>query len=112
MEKERQKIVIVRLSALGDIINSVIVAKFIKLHMPQSRLEWVVDEIDVVHTVSIKKNKSLPLLLKEIKKLRTLGNFDLVIDMQSAIVSRLIKSHRGRGFTFNFSVSNLYGTYQ
>ncbi len=108
MDQNRKRVCIVRLSALGDIINSVIVAKQIKMQLGNCSLEWVVDEqfaellelvdsIDVIHSVAlkkIKKSRSLPLLYGEIKKLRSLGEFDQIIDMQgllkSAIIARLI----------------------
>lgn len=102
------RIAIVRLSALGDIINSALILQFIKQSYPNSRIEWICEEgfapiiqghplLDAVHTVAIKrakKTKSLSLLLQTISKLRSLGEFDTIIDLQgllkSAIVSRLI----------------------
>lgn len=106
MKKER--IAIVRLSALGDIINSAVVLQFIRKHRPQAQLEWIVEEqfapilqphsdLAAVHTVPlkrIKREKSLTLLRQTIKKLRALGPYDLVIDMQgllkSAVTARLL----------------------
>ncbi len=111
MKKSISRVLIVRLSALGDIINSAIVASFIKQHMQGCRVEWLCDEqfadllrlsdsIDEVHTVAlkrIKKEKKLSLIFKEIASLRSLGAYDLIIDMQgllkSAIVSRIIGSN-------------------
>jgi len=102
------RIAIVRLSALGDIINSALILQFIKDAYPEAKIEWICEEgfapiimnhplLQEVHTVSIKrakKTKSLGLLLKTISKLRSLGKFDIIIDLQgllkSAIVSRLI----------------------
>jgi heptosyltransferase-1 len=102
------RIAIVRLSALGDIINSALILQFIKQAYPDARIEWVCEEafapiiqehprLDAVHTVSIKrakKTKSLSLLFQSISILRSLGTFDVIIDLQgllkSAIVARLI----------------------
>jgi len=102
------RIAIVRLSALGDIINSALVLQFIKQAYPNARIEWICEEafapiiahhpdLDAVHTVSIKrakKTKSLSTLFQTISKLRSLGQYDKIIDLQgllkSAIVSRLI----------------------
>ncbi|MDD2790665.1 MAG: lipopolysaccharide heptosyltransferase I [Sulfurimonas sp.] len=102
------KIAIVRLSALGDIVNSALVLQFIHKHYPNAEIEWITEELFApllqghpllhkVHTINLKrlkKEKSLTLLKETISKLRSLGEFDLIIDMQgllkSAIVARLI----------------------
>ena len=113
------KIAIVKLSALGDIIHSMVALQFIKQHLPNSTIDWVVEEgfkdilannpdINEIHTVSIKKakqQKSIKLLFNEIKKLRKLPRYDIVIDTQglikSAIVSRAIPSDQTFGFDRN-----------
>ncbi len=102
------RIAIVRLSALGDIINSALILQFIKQAYPDAHIEWICEEafapiiqehpdLYAVHTVAIKrakKTKSLSLLLQTISKLRSLGEYDKIIDLQgllkSAIVARLI----------------------
>ena len=104
------KIAIVKLSALGDIIHTMVSLQFIKNHYPDSYIDWIVDEqfksilennphIRKIHTVSFKKaktEKSIRLILKELKKIRALGKYDLVIDtqglMKSAIVRRVISA--------------------
>ena len=113
------RIAIVKLSALGDIIHAMVVLQFIKQHLPNSTIDWVVEEgfkdilannpdINEIHTVSIKKakqQKSIKLLFNEIKKLRKLPRYDIVIDTQglikSAIVSRAIPSDQTFGFDRN-----------
>lgn len=108
MNKEIKRVAIVRLSALGDIINSAVVLQFIHSEYPNAQIEWIteemfaplllqIQELDCVHTLNIKKikqNKSFTLLKETIQKLKSLGDFDCIIDMQgllkSAIVSRLI----------------------
>ncbi|MDC1387014.1 lipopolysaccharide heptosyltransferase I [Candidatus Thioglobus sp.] len=110
------KIAIVKLSALGDIIHAMIVLQFLKRNIPHIEIDWVVEEtykdlllnnpnINKVHTVNLKKvkqEKSLIIALKEIKKIRHFGKYDLVIDMQglikSSFVSRVIPSDRTVGF--------------
>jgi len=110
------RIAIVKLSALGDIIHAMVALQFIKQHLPNSTIDWVVEEgfkdilannpdINEIHTVSIKKakqQKSIKLLFNEIKKLRKLPRYDIVIDTQglikSAIVSRAIPSSQTFGF--------------
>ena len=108
MNENIKKIAIVRLSALGDIVNSAIVLQFVKEKHPQSEIDWITEEvfapllenhplINRVHTVNLKKLKrerSFKLLKETIKKLRSLGPYDIVIDMQglikSAVVARLL----------------------
>lgn len=106
------KIAIVRLSALGDLLFSMIVLQWIKSRMPQASISWIVEEdfadilrnnpdIDHILTTNIrglKKNLSLCALKKEIKTIREYGPFDLVIDLQgllkSALVARLLGKMR------------------
>jgi len=113
------KIAIVRLSALGDIVHSMVVLQFIKKHYPDSVVDWVVEKsfqgvlennphINQIHQVdfsSAKESKSLCLLLEELRKIRKLGKYDLVIDIQglikSALVARLIPSDITLGFDKN-----------
>lgn len=108
MYKEINKIAIVRLSALGDIVNSAVVLQFMKNNYPNANIDWITEEVfsDLltehpllhdVYTVNLKKLKkerSFSSLVAEIKKLKNLDNYDLIIDMQglikSAIVARII----------------------
>ena len=110
------KIAIVKLSALGDIIYAMAALQFIKQHLPDSTIDWIVEEgfkdiltnnpdINEIHTVNLKKakqKKSLKLLFNELKKLRKLPKYDIVIDTQglikSAIVARTIPSDKTFGF--------------
>jgi len=110
------RIAIVKLSALGDIVHAMVALQFIKKFNQEILIDWVVEEsykgllefhpdINKVHLINIKqakKNKSLPTLFREFRKLRRLSHYDLVIDMQglikSAIVSRLIPSSITLGF--------------
>ncbi len=102
------RIAIVRLSALGDIINSALILQFIKQAHPDAHIEWICEEafapiiqdhpaLEAVHTVAIKrakKTRSPSLLFETISMLRSLGTFDVIIDLQgllkSAIVARFI----------------------
>ncbi len=110
------RIAIVKLSALGDIIHAMSVLQFIKRHLPDSTVDWVVEEgfkdvlasnpdINQILTVNIKrakKEKSFKLLFQTLRKLKKLKKYDIVIDMQgllkSAIVSSLIPSEKTFGF--------------
>jgi len=108
MNNKPQRIAIVRLSALGDIINSTVVLQFIKKHCHEAQIEWICEEafapliqdhpdLHAVHTLSLKrlkKERSFSLLKRMITALRALGPYDSIIDMQgllkSALTARLI----------------------
>ena len=110
------RIAIVKLSALGDIVHAMVVLQFIKEYNLNISIDWIVEEdykellelnshINKIYTVNLKKakkKKSLLYLLKELKKVRRLQSYDIVIDMQglikSAIISRLIPSKKTVGF--------------
>ena len=109
-------IAIVKLSALGDIVHAMVVLQFIKSFNEEISIDWVVDEaykdlldscpdINKVYITKlrrVKKNKSLALLLSELTKVRKLGPYDIVIDMQglvkSAIIAKLIPAKKTIGF--------------
>ena len=110
------KIVIVKLSALGDIVHAMIVLQFIKKYRQEVMIDWVVEEgfagvlennphINQIHKVNLqkaKKTKSLYLLWKELQKIWKFGKYDVAIDMQglikSALVARMIPSIVTLGF--------------
>ena len=110
------KIAIVKLSALGDIVHAMVVLQFIKEFNQEISIDWVVEEaykdllesnpdINQIHITNLrkaKKKKSLHLLLNELSRLRKLGPYDVVIDMQglikSAIITKLIPSQKTVGF--------------
>mgnify|MGYP001471015282 CR=1 FL=1 len=110
------KIAIVRLSALGDIVHSMVILQFIKKNCPDVVIDWVIEKrfqgilannphINQIHQVSLsstKESKSLFLFWNELRKIRKLGKYDLVIDMQglikSALVARMIPSDITLGF--------------
>jgi heptosyltransferase-1 len=124
MNKDIKRIAIVRLSALGDIVNSAVVLQFIKSTFASAKIEWITEGafapllqnhpfIDKTHTINLKefkKNKNLSSLKSMITYLRSIGDFDIVIDMQglikSAVVSRLI-SKNTHGFDKNSTRESL-----
>ena len=119
------KIAIVKLSALGDIIHAMVVLQFIKKYHQEVEVDWIVEEaykdllkthpdiknVITVNIKKVKKQKSLYLLYKELKRLRSFGPYDLVIDMQSliksAIISRFIPSKLTLGFDNSSSRESL-----
>ena len=99
-----ERIAIVRLSALGDIINSAVVLQFVRRHRPDARIDWITEtqfvpvlqphpELDRVHGVPLKRlkrEKRLGLLRETVKGLRGLGPYDVVIDLQGLLKSALV----------------------
>jgi heptosyltransferase I len=62
------KIVIVKLSAMGDIIHAMVALQFIKKALPEAKIDWIVEEgfkgilennphIDTILTVNLKSIK-------------------------------------------------------
>lgn len=97
-------IAIIRLSALGDIVNSLFVLDFIKEAYPDATVDWITEEafapllerhplIDSVRTVALKRAKrerSLAVLKETVASLRRLPRYDRVIDLQGLIKSAVI----------------------
>ena len=110
------KIAIVRLSALGDIFQSMIVLQFIKSRYPSAQIDWFVDsvyedalkeneDIDNIITINLKNlknNFSIKELFNMIRKLRSCSTYDYIFDLQgllkSAIISRFIAGRNRIGF--------------
>jgi len=104
----KARIAIVRLSALGDIINSAVVLQFIRKHRPEARIDWITEaqfapilrahpDLERVHGIplkQLKREKRFGLLRDTVRQLRALGPYDMIIDMQgllkSALVARLL----------------------
>jgi len=110
------KIAIVRLSALGDIFQSMIVLQFIKSRYPAAQIDWFVDsfyedalkdneDIDKIIPINLKKLKndfSIKELFNIVKELKSCPVYDYIFDLQgllkSAVVSRLIPGKNRVGF--------------
>jgi heptosyltransferase I len=110
------KIAIVKLSALGDIVNAMFILQFIKKYNEDIQIDWIVEEsyrgllesnpcvdrVEVVDLKHLKKSKSIYQIFKAFKRVRDYGPYDIVIDMQglikSAFISRIIPSKYTIGF--------------
>ncbi|MEF3076595.1 lipopolysaccharide heptosyltransferase I [Methylobacter sp. Wu1] len=104
------RIAIVKLSALGDIVHAMVALQFIKAALPDSRIDWVVEErfagvlkdnpdIDNVLTVNLKSLKTNKMaVFKQLKMIRryALNNYDLVIDAQGLIKSAITARFLGK----------------
>ncbi len=111
------KIAIVKLSAMGDIIHAMGALQFIKKHLPNTQIDWIVeqgfvgvlednphiDNILPINLKALKKNKLK--LFSEIKGVMKYAdnNYDIVIDAQglikSAMTGKLLKSGNLWGFS-------------
>lgn len=110
MNKKPLRIAIVRLTALGDIINGSVVLQLIKKHYPDAEIEWFCEEafsailhehpaLKKVHSVPIKrikKEKDFSLLRATISALKDAGPFDKIIDMQGLIKSAVVARYIGK----------------
>jgi heptosyltransferase-1 len=110
MNRDIKKIAIVRLSALGDIVNSAVVLQFIKQTYPHAEIAWIVEDafgdilknakhLENIHRLNLKrfkKEKKVSLLKEEYHKLKTIADFDIVIDMQGLIKSALVARILGK----------------
>ncbi len=101
------RIAIVKLSALGDIVHAMVALQFIKAQVPESQIDWIVEErfagvlahnpdLNQILTVNLKALKADKSgVFAELRKVRAFADrhYDLVIDAQglikSAVVARL-----------------------
>jgi len=119
------KICIVKLSAMGDIIHSMVALQFLKKNIPDIKIDWIVedgfkgvlqnnphiDNILPVNLKSIKKEKSQ--IFAQIKLLQeySKNNYDVVIDAQgllkSAIVSKIVGNRVVGSFIAGFDKDSI-----
>jgi heptosyltransferase I len=115
------KILIVKSSALGDIIHAFPVLSYLKLHYPNAQIDWVVEkpfsellkahpDIHQIHLIHSKqwrktawKKESWSEFNSFMKTLRS-QTYDLVLDLQgnvkSGLVTALAKSKKKVGFGY------------
>ncbi len=110
MNSQIQHIAIVRLSALGDIVNSAVVLQFIHQFYPNTKIDWITEEIfssvlqehpllNNLYTINlkqIKKEKNLSLLKETFQTLKNTPEYDIVIDMQGLIKSAIVSTFLGQ----------------
>lgn len=97
------RLLIVRLSSLGDIVMSMAVLQYVHKYLPHARVEWIVDSrfaeilahhkhLHAVHAIPLRDHKKnlLKAAYEVIKLKQKLGKFDLIIDMQGLIKSALV----------------------
>jgi len=113
-ETRYEKIAIIRLSALGDIIHALPAYTLLKETFPQSKIYWIVEpvgakllkiflDIDSIIVLDLKRNGVLN-KCKEIKRISSMykKTFDLVLDFQgllkSAVLAWFLKAKVSIGF--------------
>ncbi|MBL0721008.1 MAG: hypothetical protein JJV88_00310 [Sulfurovum sp.] len=115
------KIAIVKLSAMGDIIHSMSALQFIKEHIPESRIDWIVEDsfngilennphIDNILPINLKSIKKNPFnIINEIRKVRAYSDkkYDIVIDAQGLIKSLVTSKLLGSSNIWGFSKDSI-----
>jgi len=106
MKSSNLRIAIVRLSALGDIVNTAVVLQIIHHYYPDALIDWFVEEAfapilqnhPLLHEVipiplkRLKKTKSFTLLKEMIHTLKSHKCYDHIIDAQGLLKSAIIAS--------------------
>jgi len=104
MNRASLRIAIVRLSALGDIVNTAVVLQIIHHNFPNALIDWFVEEafapilsehpllneVIPIPLKKIKKQKSLSLLRTTIRSLRLRDPYDHIIDAQGLLKSAIV----------------------
>ena len=120
MNQDITKIAIVRLSALGDIVNSAIVLQFIHQQYPLCEIDWIVEEVfspllinhkyltnvKTLNIKKLKKEKSFKLLRKTLQDISSFGPYDIIIDMQGLIKSSIVSKLIGKN-TYGFDKKSI-----
>ncbi len=110
------KILIIKLSSLGDIIHTFPVPYLIKKHIRNAEIHWITEKsyhelislneyVDRIHDIEIRALKKSPgnlfrelAVLKSLRKLDFDYSLDLQGNMKSGIVSRIINAEKRIGF--------------
>lgn len=106
MKSPNLRIAIVRLSALGDIVNTAVILQIIHHYYPEALIDWFVEEAfapilqnhPLLHEVipvplkRLKKNKSFSLLKEMIHTLKSRKHYDHIIDAQGLLKSAIVAS--------------------
>ena len=120
MNQDIKKIAIVRLSALGDIVNSAIVLQFIHKKYPFCEIDWIVEEVfssllenhkhlanvKTLNIKKLKKEKSIKLLRETLRDISSFGPYDIIIDMQGLIKSSIVSKLLGKN-TYGFDKNSI-----
>ena len=110
------RVLIVRLSSLGDVVHTIPVAAALRRHMPDATIDWVVDEanaeflslVPVIDRLVVLRSRSVSTvsawstLRRELRR----GRYDVALDVQglgkSALAARLSAARRVIGYRVPF----------
>ncbi|MGB8583326.1 MAG: glycosyltransferase family 9 protein [Candidatus Sulfotelmatobacter sp.] len=118
-EKKVERLLIVRLSAMGDVIHTLPAAVLLRQAFPQAHIGWLIEErwaellcapgsprrgarsalrplVDEVHTVNLKLWRKSLLSISTVQRIATVWNdvrsahYDVAVDLQGAIRSAIL----------------------
>jgi heptosyltransferase-1 len=106
MNSHSIRIAIIRLSALGDIINTAVVLQIIHANYPNAVIDWFVEEAfapilqehPLIHEIipiplkRLKKTRSFALLKEMVHTLKSRDHYDHIIDAQGLAKSAIVAS--------------------
>src|ERR1700683_5781233 len=126
-EKKVERLLVVRLRSMGDVIHTLPAAVFLRQAFPQAHIGWLIEErwaellcapgslrrgarsaerplVDEVHTVNLKTWGRSPLSISTLQRAATVWNdvrdarYDVSVDLQGAMRSALMaRFSRARG---------------
>ena len=128
-EKKVESLLIVRLSAMGDVIHTLPAAVFLRQAFPHAHIGWLIEErwaellfapgsprrgarsarrpvVDEVHTVNLKLWRKSLLSISTIQRIATVWNdvrsahYDVAVDLQGAIRSAMLARLSGARVIF------------
>ncbi len=108
---ENKKVLIVKMSSIGDVIHTMIPIAILKREKPNYFISWVVKEhiykiltffpyVDEI--IKLKKNENISKLIKNLRK----KDFDITIDFQGLIKSGIITFLSGAKLKIGFDKKN------
>mgnify|MGYP001168972448 CR=1 FL=1 len=107
------RVLIVRLSSLGDVVHTIPVAAAIRRHYPDAVIDWVVGEaassllkmVPVINNVFVLRSKKVSTISAWIRLRRELRlcDYDIAFDVQGLIKSALVARFSGATRVIGFS---------
>ncbi|MFP6571105.1 MAG: glycosyltransferase family 9 protein, partial [Vicinamibacterales bacterium] len=107
------RVLIVRLSSLGDVVHTIPVAVAIRRHYPDAVIDWVVDEaiapllamVPVIDNVLVLRSKNVSTISTWFRLRRELQlcNYDIAFDVQGLVKSAVVARFSGATRVIGFS---------
>jgi heptosyltransferase-1 len=128
-ERKIERLLIVRLSAMGDVIHALPAVQALRAAFPQAHIGWLIEErwaellcamgaarrgarsalrplVDEVHAVNLKAWQKSPFSISTLQRAATVWNdvrdarYDVAVDMQGAIRSAVLARLSGAGVVY------------